>query len=97
MSQVAAKRKLQLRNEVVRVVARFLEEGSVLGGTQAGSCQGISIELSLDSDEPDHEIVELVRLAHRMCFTEHALSQPTRLTTSHTLNGRHLDVTSSGT
>ena len=74
MSQVAAKRKLHLRNERVKVIALFQEEGSVLGGTQRGSSERFSIEFSLDSDEPEHKIAELIHLAHGMCFTEHALS-----------------------
>lgn len=92
MSQVAAKRKLALRNESVTVVARFREEGSVLGGTQQGKAEGFSIELSVESDEPEEEIVKLIRLAHRMCFTEFALSEAVPLSTSHRLNGSPIEV-----
>jgi len=92
VSQVAAKRKLVLRNERVRVVARFREEGSVLGETQHGTCEGFSIELSLDSDESEEAIVKLIRLAHRMCFTEYALSEAVPTSTIHHLNGRPIAV-----
>jgi len=81
-----------LRNERVRVVARFREDGSVLGGTQRGTPEGLSIELSLDSEEPEAELVKLIRLAHRMCFTEHALTEAVALSTSHRLNGSPLEV-----
>ncbi len=96
MSQVAAKRKLHLRNERVKVIALFQEEGSVLGGTQRGSSERFSIEFSLDSDEPEHKIAELIHLAHGMCFTEHALSQAVPLTCSHRLNGKPLQLDSLG-
>lgn len=92
MSQVAAKRKLALRNESVRVVARFREEGSVLAGTQHGTCEGFSIELFLDSDESEEAVVRLIRQAHRMCFTEYSLSEAVQISTSHHLNGSPIEV-----
>ncbi len=76
----------------MRVVARFREEGSVLGGTQQGTAESLSIDLSLDSDERQEEIVKLIRLAHRMCFTEYALSEAVPLSTSHRLNGDRIEV-----
>ena len=92
MSQVAAKRKLALRNESVKVVARFREQGSVLGGTQRGTAESFSIEVSLDSDGPKEEVIKLIRQAHRMCFTEHALSDGVPLSTSHRLNGGAIEA-----
>lgn len=87
MSQVAAKKKLALRNETVKVVARFREEGSVLGGTQRGICEDLSVELSIDGEESVEQITELLRLAHGMCFTENALTRAVPMTTSHLYNG----------
>lgn len=87
MSQVAAKRKLALVEERVRVTARFLESGSVLAGTKEGQCKGFEIELSIDSPEPIEEILALIRQAHRMCFTEAALSGQVALTSRHRVNG----------
>ena len=91
MSQVAAKKRLTLRNERVKVIAHFREEGSVLGGTQKGICEDFSIELSMDGDMPKEEIATLIRLAHRMCFTESALSTAVKITSSHRFNGRLLE------
>jgi len=91
VSQVAAKKKLALREERVKVVARFLEQGSVLGGTAEGGCEGFEIELWLESDEPIEQITELIRLAHRMCFTEAALAGEVTLVKRHRLNGQLLD------
>jgi hypothetical protein len=83
VSQVAAKKKLTLRDERVKVMAYFRESGSVLAGTKVGQCQGFEIEVS---------IAGLIRLAHRMCFTEDALSGKIELTTRHLLNGQPLDL-----
>jgi uncharacterized OsmC-like protein len=94
VSQVAAKKRLTLRNERVKVIAHFREEGSVLGGTQKGICEDFSIELSIDGDMPQEEIATLVRLAHRMCFTESALLNVVKTTSSHRFNGQPLEVDS---
>ena len=92
MSQVAAKKRLTLQNERVKVIAHFREEGSVLAGTQKGTCEDFSIELSIDGDMSKEEITTLIRLAHRMCFTESALSNVVDITASHVFNGQLLEV-----
>lgn len=74
------------------MVAHFEEEGSVLEGTQQGICKGFSIELSIDGEESREEIIKLIRIAHRMCFTEYTLSHVVEVTTSHLFNGQPIDV-----
>jgi len=85
-------KKLDIRNERVKVTARFYEEGSVLQGTKRGSCKGFDIVLSMESDESSETIIELIRLSHRMCFTEAALSGEITLNTQHILNGQGLEI-----
>jgi organic hydroperoxide reductase OsmC/OhrA len=92
VSQVAAKKKLALRDERVKVTAHFRESGSVLAGTKAGQCEGFEIEVSIESDAAAEDIVGLIHLAHCMCFTEDALSGKMKLTTRHLLNGQALDL-----
>jgi hypothetical protein len=92
VSQVAAKRKLAISDERVKVTAFFLEQGSVLRGTAEGRCEGFSIYLAIESDEPAEQISELIRLAHRMCFTEDALTGSVPLTIQHSLNGQPVEV-----
>ena len=92
MSQVAAKKKLILRNERVKVVAYFREQGSVLQGTSTGACERFEVELSIDSDESETDIAELIRLSHRMCFTESALTEKVALKHLDRLNGRLLNI-----
>ena len=74
-------------------MAHFEEEGSVLAGTQQGTCKGFSIELSMEGDQKVEDIIKLIRMAHRMCFTESALSREVQLTTSHLFNGQPIDLT----
>ncbi len=88
MSQVAAKRKIELRNERVKVTGRFHEQGSVLRGDAEGFCDGFDVEIQLESDAPEQEIAELVRLARQMCFTEKALAGITPISVNPWLNGR---------
>jgi len=85
-------KKLNIRNERVKVTARFYEEGSVLQGTKRGSCKGFEIVLSMESDEPREQIAQLIRLSHRMCFTEAALSGAIALNMQHVLNGQSIEV-----
>jgi organic hydroperoxide reductase OsmC/OhrA len=92
VSQVAAKKKLTLRDERVKVMAHFRESGSVLAGTKSGQCDGFDIQVSIESDAAAEDIAGLIRLAHHMCFTEDALSGQTKVTTSHFLNGQLLNL-----
>ena len=92
MSQVAAKKRLALRNERVKVIAHFREEGAVLAGTQKGTCDGFTIELFINGDMPRQEIVTLMRLAHQMCFTESTLTGVVELTWHHFFNDQSLKI-----
>lgn len=87
MSQVAAKKRLKFKDERVKVIAHFREEGAVLAGTQQGFCEDFEIELSLNGELPSNEIAKLIQLAHRMCFTESALSGVIKITSRHIYNG----------
>lgn len=81
---------MNIKDETVKVVARFHEQGSVLRGDAEGFCDGFEIEIQIESDEPETEIRELIRLARRMCFTEKALLQPTTIQLNSRLNGEDL-------
>ena len=91
MSQAAAKKRIAVHDERIKVSAHFHEQGSVLRGDAEGFADGLEIEISLESEASEEQIRELVRLAHQMCFTEKALAGGVPLTQRHTLNGRALD------
>jgi organic hydroperoxide reductase OsmC/OhrA len=72
------------------VTGQFHEQGSVLKGDAEGFCDCFKFEISIDSDEPDETVKELIGLAHRMCFTEKALLGKIQLEVIHLLNGKKL-------
>ena len=57
-----------------------------------GRCDEIEIEFSVDSEESPEVIAELARAAHRMCFTDDALTHAVAVTKKHSLNGRPFEV-----
>ena len=74
------------------MTAHFHEQGSVLAGTAEGRCEGFEVEVSIDSEEEPEKIAELIRLAHRMCFTEDALAGRVGLAKRPRLNGEEIEV-----
>lgn len=75
---------------MVKVVASFHEQGSVLRGDAEGFCDGFEIEIQIESNESETEIRELVRMARQMCFTEKALLFPTPISVKTHFNGNYL-------
>jgi len=96
VSQVAAKRKISLRNERVKVIGRFHEQGSVLRGDAEGFCDGFEVEIQVESEEAPEKIADLIRLARQMCFTEKALAGSTPIDVRQTLNQQPLDLSVPG-
>jgi uncharacterized OsmC-like protein len=92
ITQVANKKKLTIRNEKAEVTAHFHEEGSVLKGDAEGYCDRFEINLSLDSEEDSAEIKQLIRLAHRLCFAEKAVTGSVPIFLSQTVNGQALSL-----
>ena len=90
LSQVAAKRKLNIRDQRVKVAGKFHEQGSVLRGDAEGSCDHFEIEILIESDEPVKTIEELITLARQMCFTEKALTGNVSFNVNRKLNGEKL-------
>jgi uncharacterized OsmC-like protein len=90
VSNIAFRKKLVIRNERVKVIARFVESGSIFKGDKNGEAKSFQIELSMDSEEPKEEIMALMRMAHNMCFAEDSLTKAMQLDISHKLNGQSL-------
>ena len=87
LTEIAAKRKLELRGPRVKVTARFHEQGSALKGDKLGQCDGFDISVQIDSDGPRERILELMEDAPRACFAVDALTREHPPTFSNTLNG----------
>ena len=64
----------------------------MLAGTFEGFCDGFEIEVSLDSDDPPAAIAEALRISHRACFTEHAITNQVSITKIELLNGKPLEA-----
>ena len=92
MSQVAAKKKLSIRNEKVRVTGHFHEQGSVLKGDAEGFCDGFEVEITMDTDESPEKVASLIKLARQMCFTEKALAGSVSITVNQQVNGKPFDI-----
>jgi len=87
VSQVAAKKRINIRNGRVHVAAYFHEQGSVLRGDAEGFCDHFDIEVLVDSDETEEKITGLVAMARKLCFTEKALTTPVTVNVTQTNNG----------
>jgi uncharacterized OsmC-like protein len=88
LSQVAAKRKIGIRNEHVFVTGKFHEQGSVLRGDAEGFCDGFEVEIRLEADTPELDLRELVRISRQMCFTEKALVGKVPIRVTQMINGQ---------
>jgi len=60
----------------------------VLRGDAEGFCDGFEVEIELESDEPKESMIELIRLARQMCFTEKALIGSTPVNVTQRVNGQ---------
>ena len=92
VSNIAQRKKLAIRNEKVTVTAHFLESGSILKGDKQGEAQRFEIEMAMDSDEDEVAIIELMRMAHRMCFAEATVANEVGIELGHRLNGEVVKV-----
>jgi organic hydroperoxide reductase OsmC/OhrA len=90
VSQAAAQLDIGLEQESVNVLARFEEQGSVRANTKSGQCLGFEIELVIASPAPEDDLKKLLANAHRMCFTEHALTASIPVTFKHIINSEEL-------
>lgn len=92
VSNIAMRKKLSIRNERVRVTAKYIESGSILKGDKQGEATSYEVEMLIDSDEPSEVIVDLMRMAHRMCFAEDSIGRAIALEYKHQLNGEVIEV-----
>jgi uncharacterized OsmC-like protein len=92
VSNIAQRKKLSIRNEKVLVTAHFLESGSILRGDKNGEAQNFEIEMSMESDEDEELIKQMMQMAHRMCFAEDTLSKVVPIKFSHKLNASAISI-----
>lgn len=79
-------KKLKIQELRVKVVAHFHEEGSVLRGDKRGFVDGFEVEVSFETEVVDEVIRGALDMAHRMCFTEAAITSAVPVTARHIVN-----------
>ncbi len=79
--------KMEVRNVNVKVAARYRRAGSIMAGTASAGCDGVDIELTMDSEEPANRLAELVRVSEASCYTAGALREPVPVNLVATVNG----------
>ncbi len=76
----------------VHVTAYFRVEGSVLGQTVDGACEGFATRLEVESDEPPERLAGLIRNAENGCFILQTIRHPVSVQTEVAVNGVAFDV-----
>lgn len=83
--------KAKLDKIRIRVRIDWHSEGSMLAGTIAARCTGVSSHLEVESSEDPALIAALIHNAKAGCYAESALAEPVEITSSATLNGVPFD------
>jgi uncharacterized OsmC-like protein len=87
LTELAAKKRLQITNPRVKVLALFHEQGSALKGNKEGSCDGVDVSIQIDSDESREKILDLMKMSQKACFAIDALTRSNPPVFQNTLNG----------
>jgi uncharacterized OsmC-like protein len=85
---------LKARLEGIRVHVRidWSSEGSVLAGTIAARCHGMTCRIDVDSPDEPALVAALIHNARAGCYAEAALAEPVEIAASARLNGEPLDL-----
>jgi len=90
--QVAHALKMEPKNVRIKVTAKYFREGSVIAGTAKAICDGITTELSLESDEPAERVAQLIKMAEASCYTMAALRNAVPCDLVSTVNDQPFDI-----
>lgn len=74
----------------VRLRIDWYSEGSVLAGTIAARCTGMTIHVEVESRDDPALIAALIQNARAGCYAEAAMAEPVEITASAQLNGEPL-------
>jgi uncharacterized OsmC-like protein len=76
----------------VRMRADWSSEGSVLAGTIAARCHGITSRIEVESPDDPALIAALIHNARAGCYAEATVAEPVTIEASAELNGEPLDL-----
>lgn len=92
MSRYGHMMKVSFTKARVHVTAHFRLEGSVLGQTVDGACEGFETRLEVESDESPERLAGLIRNAENGCFIMQTIRHPVPVRTAVAINGVDFDV-----
>jgi uncharacterized OsmC-like protein len=84
--------KVQVKKARVHVTAHFRAEGSVLGQTVQGHCDGFETRLEVESDDPPERLAGVIRNAENGCYILQTIRHPVPVKTAVEVNGRAFDL-----
>ncbi len=84
--------KVNITKARVHVSGHFRAEGSVLGQTVQGFCDGFETRLEVESDEPPERLAGVIRNAENGCYILQTIRHPVPVQTEVTVNGEAFDV-----
>ena len=91
MSRYGHMMKITFTKARVHVTAHFRAEGSVLGQTVEGACEGFETRLEVESDEAPERLAGLIRNAENGCFILQTIRHPVPVQTEVAVNGAAFD------
>ena len=81
-------RKLTINKARVHVEMDYYLSGSVLAGTVNSGVTEVRSQFEVSSDEPEEDIVYVIRLAKRGCFAERLVETTVPIKSTLKLNGK---------
>lgn len=85
-------KKMGIKSAKVHVEMDFFLGGSVLRGTARSGATEVRTHFEVESDEPEEEILALIRLAKRGCFAENMVQTAVPVVSTYKINGREAQV-----
>ena len=86
-------KQLGIHSAKVHVEMDYFLAGSVLRGTVESGCTEVRTHFEVESDEPEDQILGIIRLAKRGCYAENMVQTAVPLKSTYTLNGSDARVT----
>lgn len=84
--------KLDVRSVKVRVESDIFLGGSVLKGTVFAGFSEVRTHFELESDEPEEQLLKLIRNAKRGCFAENMVQTAVPLKSTYKINGEDVEM-----
>ena len=86
-------RKVGITTAKVHVELDYYLKWSVKQGTVENKVTEVRSEFTVESKDPDSDVLEIIRIAKQGCFAENLVKNAVPLKSSCLLNGKEIDVT----